>query len=341
MAFPVIDGFDLYNSTAAATGGLYAAWTNTSSGGTVSLIAGRFGGQAVRMSDGTGNFASVRIPTGNMSGFAVGVAYRIATLATIGSPAIVQLMDSAFAAQLTINVNASGQVLVYRGATNLITGTLSTILATAWNYIELVGTIADSGGTLELWVNGALHGTFTGDTKNTANAGMDYIQIQAADGSGGGTNSDFDDLYVSDSATRIGERRVEVLRPSADTAQKDFVPSTGTNNAAMVDDTTVLTTDYVQGGTVGNLDLYDLGDMATTPLSIDAVQLVAFALKTDATTRAFALVADLAGTQTVSTDKTLNATIARYTSTMLTKPGGGAWDSAALNALKAGPKVTV
>ena len=89
-----------------------------------------------------------------------------------------------------------------------------------------------------------------------------------------------DDVYVTNTSTRLGESRVAVLYPSADTAHADWTPSTGTDHYALVDETTVNSdTDYVASGTVGDLDLYEVGDLPFTPESIHAVQVTTCARK--------------------------------------------------------------
>jgi hypothetical protein len=101
--------------------------------------------------------------------------------------------------------------------------------------------IGDSGA-VRVYVDGAKVLDLAGvDTQQQANAQAAIIQL-------GYSNSSatylFDDLYVIDKATRLGERKITVLTPTADVA-KAFTPSTGTDNFACLDEAVPDTTDYV------------------------------------------------------------------------------------------------
>ena len=88
------------------------------------------------------------------------------------------------------------------------------------------------------------------------------------------------DVYVTNGRTRLGESGVAVLYPSADTADADWTPSTGTDHYATVDETTVNgDAGYVASGTVGDLDLYEIGDLPFVPDGIHAVQVTMCARK--------------------------------------------------------------
>jgi hypothetical protein len=346
MNVTFMDGFDLYNGVTAADGkGLNGRWSFVATPNPT-LVAGRFGGQAVQGTDGSGTATNIRAPLpANQTSFCLGFAFNHAAgLASLASTQpIAQLADSAVAAQLGIYVTAAGVLSATRGANSaaLITSAAGAIVQGSYGFIEMFGTVDDVTGTLELWLNGVQIGTFAGDTKQTANANVAFVSLLCPDGTGSVQQVKWDDVYATDTAARLGERRIETIRPSADTAQKDWTASTGVNNAAMVDETTVDTSDYVQASTVGNLDLYDLVDLSSTPATIDAIQATMFHLKTDATSRSVAAVADVSGTTSQGADKALASTVGSSQTIYNTKPGGGAWSPTAVNGLKIGPKVTV
>lgn len=338
--FTLIEGFDLYNGVDNATG-VTSVWTNQSTGGGLLLVPGRWGGNALRMTDGQGNNAIIRRELGvASSGFAVGFAFAHGSLVNVGTQPIIWLYDGA-SVQLTIYISGDGSVSVARGATMLITSAPGILIDNQYVYIEMVGTLHQTAGHIELWINGTLIGTFDGDTANTANVTYDAIRLQAADASGSGRPSYFDDMYVYSVGVRVGERRVDALTPSADTSQKNFVPSTGADNYAMIDEMAVSTADYVDGSNVGDFDLYELPNFAIAPDAIDAVHVRVFANKTDAATRKIATVLDLGGAQYQSADMTLGSSVSGFDDIVRnTAPDGGAWDNDKFTALKIGVKVT-
>ena len=109
-------------------------------------------------------------------------------------------------------------------------------------------------------------------TRQQTEVGVDRIRFQL-NGLNQFTTPTIDDVYVTNSGARLGESRVAALYPNADTADADWTPSTGTDHYALVDETTVNSdADYVASGTVGDLDLYETGDLPFVPDSIHAVQ---------------------------------------------------------------------
>lgn len=343
MTILAIDGFDLYNGVGANTG-LQTKWA-TAASANMAMIAGRFGGQAFQSGPVASGNATRSLGSSNAQGsfgFALRFPVLPATALTSVSYRIGLLSGGTWT--LGMQIDSTGAINVAR-ATGINAGTQlgvsagNVIKTNTWHYVEVEFVISDTVGRITVYVDGAQVINVTNADTNNAVATIDSVTFGSA---GGSSNSmQIDDLYFTDTAAKLGERRVETVRPAADTAQKDFTPSTGVNNSAMVDDTTADATDYVQASTVGNLDLYDMGDLSSTPATIDAVQYSVFALKTDANARNMALVGDVAGTQQQTADMVLTASANKYESVRPTKPGGGAWNAAAVAALKLGPKVTV
>ena len=354
MTLRVIDGFDLYNGVGASPG-LQAKW-----GAPVSLLAtvavasmqaGRFGGQCVRLTGAGSSAANTYIPRtlpGSYGSICEGVAYRNSNVANQHATfAPILSFSETTTFHVHIGVDTAGKLWIARASsgtagTQLAITAGQVVLNATWHYIIVEATIHDTTGSVRVLVDGAEVLNVTGqDTRNAGTGVVNQINLHNTHGVSVTNTSDFDDLYLDDVATSLGEMRVETIRPTADTADKDFTRSTGADNYALVDEATVDVADYVQGSVVGDLDLYAMGDLSTTPASIPAVQLTAFANKTDAASRDLALVADVGGTQATSANLPLAATVGKHDAIMATKPGGGAWDSTAVNALLAGPKVAL
>jgi hypothetical protein len=101
-------------------------------------------------------------------------------------------------------------------------------------------------------------------------------------------------------------------------------------------------TDYVQGSNVGDTDRYDFTNLSSIPATIDAVQVVAFAQKTDAATRAIALQVKSGATISDGANLSLAVGYQRFERLLTSDPNGSiAWTGANVNALQGGPKIAV
>lgn len=350
MTIVAIEGFDLYNGTQANIG-LQATWANVNWFYSPSMGTGRFGGQCLVW----GNeqcLSGWSMPTAIGPAFTVGAAFKqgnVSGLIASGTPrTAIAITSGGFGNyQVGWRPNPDGSISAYRmssstAGTLLGTSSPGVILSNVWHYIEFSGTIDAATGTIIIKVDGTTVLNLAGvNTKQQAAASFDGIVVGSGGGianTGGGCS--VDDMYVTDTAVALGERRVETIRPSADTATKQWTPSSGANNYSRVSDATVNSGTFVSASGVNNTDLYDTVDISGTPASIDFVQITAFAAKSDAGPRSIGLIGDVGGVQLQSTDKALTASIIKYAFGMAAKPGGGAWDSASVNGLKIGPKVT-
>ena len=258
MALVAIDGFDLYNGTGANTG-MQARWL-AYAGPNYTLVAGRFGGQAFAASS-TNSQGSLRLnfPAAYAS-LTVGHALRLTVMPTLGVGTVhpfMMLMTGGVGFQVGARVNADGAIEVYR-LTSASAGTLlgtsanGVIALNTWHYIECEVTISDTVGVFSVWVDGVQRLNLTGqDTRNGAPTTVDAIVIGNISAAAGQGTHQFDDLYVNDTASKIGERRVETLYPTSDVTQV-FARSAGAVNFSLVDEAQVNgDTDYVQGSVVG------------------------------------------------------------------------------------------
>src|SRR5215218_6517097 len=79
MTILALDGFDMYNGVVTNTG-LQAKWT-VSATASVAMVTGRFGGQALRVTDG-GAVAATRRSITATATIGIGVAIRASVLPT-------------------------------------------------------------------------------------------------------------------------------------------------------------------------------------------------------------------------------------------------------------------
>jgi hypothetical protein len=178
------------------------------------------------------------------------------------------------------------------------------------------------------------------DTKQQTEAGVDRIRFQL-NGLNQFSTPTIDDVYITNGGTRLGESRVVVLYPNADTADADWTPRTGVDHFATVDETTVNgDTDYVASGTVGDLDLYEMSDLGVTPDSIHAVQVTMCARKDDAATREVRSKVKSGATTANGAPHALTANYVYYRDIFETDPDTSmAWTSGGVNATQIGPEV--
>jgi hypothetical protein len=339
MTILLMEGFDLYPGTDAPTG-LAANWQISMSYASITMVAGRFGGRCLRtVWAGSTNLPVYRILSAPTSPSASGWRSRCRPFLPrrLSGCSIRPAPTSSACAPTAGNLIAC-RASARNAQTDLGRTGAPVLHAGTWHYIEVEGVIGDSGA-VRVYVDGAKVLDLAGvDTQQQTNAQAAIIQL-------GYSNSSvtylFDDLYVIDKATRLGERKITVLTPTADVA-KAFTPSTGTDNFACLDEAVPDTTDYVTASAPGATDTYELADLATPPAVIDAIQLTALARKTDAATRALALQAVSGGTVDDGPNLYLAASFTPITRILPTDPAtGAAWTAPAVNALRAGPKVTV
>lgn len=348
MTVILVDGFDPYNGTGANTG-IQARWT-VSSTTNISMVAGRFTGQAVQIVGATAApNCKVTLPS-TYASFAMGMAIKSTSIPTSATLNPILIFESAGTTQVGIRVTTGGLLEAYRLTSTTAGTSLGTsssgLTVNTWHYVEVEVTISDTVGVFNIYIDGVSVLALTAqDTRNGAPTTIDTFRFghhNTGVGSTGGTFL-YDDLYMVDAATKLGERRVEYCAPTADTAQKDFTPNAGGTNYTQVDEAQSNgDTDYVQASTVGNTDRYTHGGLSSTPATVDAVQVVAFAEKTDATARSIALQVKSGSTTSDGSNLTLAASYGRFGRLLLTDPDtAAAWTPSGVNNLAFGPKVTV
>jgi hypothetical protein len=185
--------------------------------------------------------------------------------------------------QLTLNVNSSGNIEVKRGTTILATST-NIIYVNNWDYIAVDVGFDNTTGYIQVWINGVKDIDISNiDTQNTALSGCSRLALTSEKT----LQIYFDDFYIADNTgslnnTIIPEAKVIPLIPSADTAQKDFTASTGSDNYAMVDEVTPDgDTTNVNASTNNAKDIYELSDLPAGTSDVYGVSTIVYARKDD------------------------------------------------------------
>lgn len=189
--------------------------------------------------------------------------------------------------QCWARVITDGKIEVLCGTTSL--GTTANALSTGVTaYIELKILVHASAGTVNLNVNGVDWLTLTGQiTKNASAAAALWDEVifgKVARTTTTTISWDFDDLYIADGDTSnaantfaafVGDIRVDCRYPTEEGNSSAWTPSTGTDNSAVVDDTTPNDdTDYVSSAAASTKDTYVVQDAAVSGATVYGMQLV-------------------------------------------------------------------
>lgn len=336
MAITLIEGFDFITANDVLS--LYPLSNSLSP----SVQAGRFGGQGFRADAGNQNrYLAVPAPGGTTLTIGAAIFIPSGTLSGAGgSPGtgLIRMYDASNTIQGGVQMGSNGTLYITR-STNVVlaTGNPGDVVGGVWNYIEVEWTLSDTVGAVNVYVNGSLKVSCSGvDNKNTASATVSSVRLTP---SGTGSNGlEFDDIYVTDTAARLGECRVETLRPTADDGTQQWGRSTGSSNYALVDETPENgDTDYVLAASAGLVDKYTLSDLSSVPSTIFAVQPVLVARKDDAVARSLrSKLTSGAAVQNGAT-RALGSGYQVFSDIAPLDPNtSGAWSAAAVNALALG-----
>jgi hypothetical protein len=260
--------------------------------------------------------------------------------------------DSGVTDHVSITVTAAGEVRARRGngaGTVLKTSAAGVIVFSIWQYVEARVKLHDTAGEVQVWVNGVLvlevTPTTEGGNVDTKNSGTKTVlDAVTHGGGGGGTTVRGRDFYIfneqgTENNGPVGDRRVYVSLPTADTAQEDFTPSAGSDSFAMVDDPAGAIADedatYIESSTAGHVTRLALANLPADVTVVDAVQVTTRARKDDAGARTYR--SGILSDATTANGETI-APNTGYESTAnpfdLDPDGDVAWTVAAVNALE-------
>ncbi len=256
MALKFLEGFEIHQS------GTYLARKWAASAGTFSADAtgGRLHGAAMRM---TGHLTSPSLGVQNT--WIVGFGFKIVT-AVSGTPTVTIMSGASEQCSLVAIASGAGYIWqLKRGSTTIESSVTERELGT-WYYVELKATVRDGvDGEYELRVDEVTDIADTGvNIANTGTDGADVVKFAATT-----TNSSWDDIYILDNTGGqnddfLGDSTIRGILPTAEGNENDWTPSTGTNNAALVDDpaATPNDADYVTGVNATDRDLYAYANLA-------------------------------------------------------------------------------
>jgi len=286
--------------------------------------------------------------------------YRDPVDALSGSPSLncFRVLDAAGNVNLVLTCEIDGSMRAYvaTGGTTAPTTANLTLLGTsttsvsslAWHLIE-VHAIAATGatGALQVRLDGAtvINLTSVRTCQTTASFGQFQVGLFAYVAGGNGALFAFDDLRVNTPAGTInnswcGDGKILGLLPNGVGATIGGTPLTGvpgSPNWQNVDEVPASVADYNYGSVAGTGELYTLADTTGIVTSCAAVNLIGYALNSDAGGGSVGFTMQTSGAANEAAATPITATATYYNRLMETDPtDNAAWTQAKLNALQAG-----
>ena len=314
------------------------------------LTTGRNGGKAV-VAAGFGGSPGFQINlpgTTVLTSFVWGAALR--TTANSGTQPLAVFRDPNGNTHITLNaIMTNGSLsLTFGSGAAQVTSAINLMQPNTWTYIEVKGTIADAGGTVEVRFNGTVIMNATCDTNN---AGTGVFSIYH--GGGTGWQQYTDDMYMLDTTggapynNYLGDISVQTLLPNGNGDLSEWTNSAGnsTNNSTYVDETDSSATDYVGASAANKTDLYQVADVVTAnATTVLAVQELVYGAKVMGGTSPTIVPVAKGTLGTVRTDTALAAQSTTYQSQIgdirTTDPDGNPLTVATVNAMQVGVKTT-
>ena len=345
MAYTLIEGFDTYGTPADMQADP-TLWPTPPTTSNAAIVPGFFGsGRALQLGNATSLqsiFCEPRAADSELFiAFDLMLTQRPTSLSRLVACREGTLTHS------NIAVTTAGAIRMRRGTTQLGTDSTFTFATNTRYRIEMRTVIADTGGLIEVRVDGVSVASVTGvDTRDGSTGVAASIELASMIHSSGLGFTIFDNLTVNNTAGDAptswpGAKRIETIFPDSD-ASVQWTPSTGGLNYELVNDATPNLLTWVQSATVGHIDRYGLANLSGTPTSIDAVELVYRASRSDAGTRTMrGFVRSGTTTSNGATVTPPNVPSGQYYRHQVNRDPdtSASWTPAAINALEAGVEV--
>lgn len=255
----------------------------------------------------------------------------------------VWLMDGS-SNQIGFRIGSDGKPQILRGDGTVLASAANSVALNTWHFFQFKATVADLGGTAELRLNGQTIATYTGDTKNTANAYVNGWKVEATIS---GLNAWFDNIVVySDTGnapnTWTPETRIFDVLPTGAGATTEWTPSAGANWQCVDEQPSNGDTDYVSAASSPLTDVYAFSGPVPAGAIVYGVAVHATARKDDAGTNNLDGIIRSGGTNYAKgSPQGLTSSYVRYRWLWDLDPATSApWTVAAANAAQAGIRRT-
>lgn len=287
MAYLFSDGFDGH-------GALADRWDVVDASASIVTDGGKYGvGTNALNFAGTSDFNSTTLalstPTNTRGGInnPIHVSFFVKIPSVPGSDTLLFFMGSSGdgAYGFNLQISASLGLIIFNkydlsaaSSASMFTSTVS-ICDDEWHHIEIKLVTDNVSGIANLYIDGILDGSFSGDTINSvaiiSSPGLDNIRIDAPLVA----NTKFDDILIWDeegssmnTSGQLGVHRIETLIPNGAGNSTQLTVTGAASNYLAVDEVGADDdTTYVQSSTTTHKDLYTYTNMAGVPATINGV----------------------------------------------------------------------
>jgi hypothetical protein len=216
---------------------------------------------------------------------------------------------------------------------------MAVIPGAVWQFIEVYGVIAVTGGAVTVRVNETVVlSLVSANTSDSGSTGVDQLDFGSADAT-------VDDFYICDNTGAslnnfLGNTRVPAQTPDGAGASTQWMPTgSASYNWQLASNPYMDDTSYVSCATAGDIDLYTLSPVANSP-QILAVQSIVVARQDDSGQRQVKSVIQSGSTQATGAVVNTSGGYAGHTDIFVADPNtGGSWTYAAVNALQVGAEL--
>ena len=348
MAIEWMDNFSQYGTTESyMLNGLWAELLSDN-GGTPSLETdpdGVSGGKVIKLY--RGNIR--RVLSAAKTTVGVGFRYYMTALPVSSAlrPQIIQFADADNAVQVTLLVETTGAISVYRGlgqsgGTLLTTTATPVLVAGSWNHIEIKVLFSQTVGTVEVRINEeaviALTNQDTVSTSlvecsqlrfcatsyNTSNYENGYLKDVLVWNTSGSQNNDF-----------MGDCQIVTILPTSDDTFSGWA-STGANGFSVIDETTPDDADYITAEVADTTAaVFALSNLDPDITVVKGLQTVVRALKTDGGTATLQVALNSAGDLDNGDDRPITTSATYWADISELDPDtAAAWTPTTVNAAK-------
>ncbi len=246
----------------------------------------------------------------------------------------------------SVRINTSTKAFdIYTSTATLVASGTVPRLATTWYVVEIHVKIADSGGVIEVKVDGVSDVSFSGDTKPGSDTTASNVYWNASS-----NPSNIDDLALNDTSGGVddswcGDAHIYALTPNGNGNANQFTGSDGnsTDNYLLVDEVPSNSdTDYVQDATSGHKDLYAFTNLASIPAGASVVRVIVETRTRELTAAGDAIQLGVrsGGVESFGSNVVVGISYQAQKAEFLVDPATGvAWLQTAVDALEAGVKI--
>jgi hypothetical protein len=324
MALIKCAGFDYLTPLAPASALASLGFTNAA----MLPGQGRAGGGAARL-------GQINLPA-RLGTFYCGFA--------IGNPSGIEVdfNDSTKGQNFSLKFSTAGAVTCTPGGTGAVAVSsppMAVIPGAVWQFIEVYGVIAASGGAVTVRVNeNVVLSLVSSNTSYNGSTGVDQISFPL-------DTAIVDDFYICDNTGSslnnfLGNTRVPAQVPNGAGASTQWTPTgSASANWQLASNPYMDDTSYVSCATAGDIDLYTLSPVANAP-QILAVQSIVVARQDDSGQRQVKSVIRSGTAQATGAVVNTSGSYAGHTDIFAADPNtGGSWTYEAVNALQVGAEL--